>query len=430
LFHFFAIFATIFQQFYKEPSIMASTTSWKRNVTFFLTGQAISLFGSMMVQYAILWHITLTTQSGTAMMVYVVAGILPIFFTTPFGGVWADRYNRKNLINLADGSIAFVSLVMAVILLCGYDSIVLLFVCATLRAFGQGVQMPAVGAIIPQIVSTEHLSKVNGINSSIQSFVQIVSPMAGGALMTFMSLQTLFFVDVVTAIIGIVLLYFFVKTPEKQTAETNLKPTEISYFRDIKEGFSYVYKNRFIWHLVLITIAIHLLISPAAFLTTLQVTRDFGAEVWRLTAIEVAFSTGMMLGGVIVGFWGGFRNKIYSLALSVFISGIFTAFLGVLDNFWLYLVAMWIIGLSIPLYSTPEMVLLQTRTDNAYLGRVMSVFSMVATLVMPAGMLLFGPLGDIVSIDLLLIISGILLGLQAIPLLASKELKQNATAES
>jgi DHA3 family macrolide efflux protein-like MFS transporter len=409
---------------------MTPTISWKRNVTFFLTGQAISLFGSMMVQYAILWHITLTTQSGTAMMVYVVAGILPIFFTTPFGGVWADRYNRKNLINLADGSIAFVSLVMAVILLCGYDSIVLLFVCATLRAFGQGVQMPAVGAIIPQIVSTEHLSKVNGINSSIQSFVQIVSPMAGGALMTFMPLQTLFFVDVVTAIIGIVLLYFFVKTPGKQTFESNLKPTKISYFRDIKEGFSYVYKNRFIWHLILITIVIYLLISPAAFLTTLQVTRDFGAEVWRLTAIEVAFSTGMMLGGVIVGFWGGFRNKIYSLALSVFISGIFTAFLGVLDNFWLYLIAMWIIGLSIPLYSTPEMVLLQTRTDNAYLGRVMSVFSMVATLVMPAGMLLFGPLGDIVSIDLLLIISGILLGLQAIPLLTSKELKLNATAES
>jgi DHA3 family macrolide efflux protein-like MFS transporter len=242
-----------------------------------------------------------------------------------------------------------------------------------------------------------------------------------------MPLEWLFFIDVFTAIFGISILYFFVHITEKQSNEPQKSTLGISYFKDIKEGFAYVYKHKYIWHLVLITIGIHILIAPSAFLTPLQVTRDFGREVWRLMAIEVAFSGGMMLGGVLIGFWGGFKNKVYSMALSGFVTGACTVALGVFGNFWLYLMAFFVLGLFLPLYHTPQMVMLQTKVDNEYMGRVMSVFGMVATLVMPAGMLLFGPLGDIVSIDLLLIISGIMLTLLIFPVLLSKTLRAAGT---
>jgi DHA3 family macrolide efflux protein-like MFS transporter len=395
--------------------------NWKRNATLFLVGQAISLFGSMLVQYAIMWHVTLATQSGTAMMLYVVVGILPIFFMSPFAGVWADRYNRKNIINLADGGIALATLVVAIVFMLGYDAIWLLLVCAAVRALGQGIQMPSVSAFIPLITPQEHLAKMNGINSSIQSFIQIVSPMASGVLLTFMPFQTVLFIDVVTAVIGIFILYFFIKIPEKQTVSETGQSAK-SYFLDLREGFKYVWSQDFIRQLTIISIVFHIVISPAAFLTPLQVTRNFGTEVWRLTAIEIAFSAGMMLGGIAVGFWSRFRNKMYSIALSCFMAGIGTVLLGLLGNFWCYLAAMFFIGLSIPLYSTPEMTLFQTKVAPEYMGRVFGVSGMVATLIMPAGMLIFGPLGDMVNIDWLLIGSGIFMGLLCIPFLKSKVL--------
>jgi DHA3 family macrolide efflux protein-like MFS transporter len=146
------------------------TDSWKKNTALFVIGQALSVFGTMVVQYAIVWHITLKTQSGAMMTLFTVAGFLPMFFISPFGGVWADRFNRKYIINIADGSIALASLIVAVLTISGFDSAGLLLACAAVRSFGQGVQTPAISAFIPQIVPREQLTRINGLQGSIQSF--------------------------------------------------------------------------------------------------------------------------------------------------------------------------------------------------------------------------------------------------------------------
>jgi DHA3 family macrolide efflux protein-like MFS transporter len=189
--------------------------NWKKNAALFLTGQALSFFGTMVVQYAILWHITLKSQSGSMMTVFTIAGLLPMFFISPFAGVWADRFNRKYIINIADGATAFFSLAAAVFIILGINSYAILLICAFVRSIGQGVQTPAVGAFIPQIIPEKHLTKVNGFQGSIQSFVTLTSPMLSGALMSFAPLEIIFFLDVITALIGISIVFFFVKIPEK-----------------------------------------------------------------------------------------------------------------------------------------------------------------------------------------------------------------------
>jgi MFS transporter, DHA3 family, macrolide efflux protein len=91
--------------------------NWKRNIILFLGSQTISLFGSSLVQYAIMWYITLNTQSGVMMTIYILCGFFPTFFISPFAGVWADRYNRKILIVLSDSMIAFSRLILAILFL-------------------------------------------------------------------------------------------------------------------------------------------------------------------------------------------------------------------------------------------------------------------------------------------------------------------------
>ena len=379
---------------------------WKKNVALFLVGQGITLIGSSLVSYAIMWHVTLKTQSGIMMSVFVVATMLPMFFMSPFGGVWADRFNKKYIINIADGSIAIVTLVIAIFYSIGFENIVLLFICAIVRSAGQGVQMPAVTSLIPQITPEKHLVRINGINSTIQSISTLGSPALAGLLMTFAPLQVIFFIDVVTAAIGISVLFFFVKTPPKTKQERELLKGR-TYFTDIKEGVKYALKRSFIKRFIVVATLFNILLAPAMFLAILQVTRNFGADVWRLSLTELGFSIGMLIGGIVVAVWGGFKNKTVTVIFGTIIFGAATIGLGLMNIFGLYIVCMAVCGAAVPFFNTASLSIFQIKVDSEYMGRIMSVITMISSLVMPLGMLVFGPLGDVISIDLIMIVTGI-----------------------
>jgi DHA3 family macrolide efflux protein-like MFS transporter len=175
--------------------------------------------------------------------------------------------------------------------------------------------------------------------------------------------------------------------------------------------------------MVVLTAVFLFFFAPAALLTPLQVTRNFGNDVWRLSAIEITFSVGMMLGGILIGTWGGFKNRIYTMSLSCALCGVLSIGLGLAPYFWLYLAIMAAMGLSFPLWNTPFMVLLQTTVETAFMGRVLSVFSMVSSTMMPLGMVVFGPIADTVSINVLFVGTGVIVTLLAIPLIVSKTLR-------
>lgn len=383
---------------------------WKKNISLFLSSQMISLFGSSIVQYAILWHITLTTESGLMMTVYIICGFIPTFILSPFAGVWVDRYNRKHLIILADGMIALATLILAILFYLGYNSIWLLFVIAAIRAFGAGVQMPAIGAILPQIVPTDKLTKVNGINGSLQSMVLLVSPMVGALFFSVTTLENIFLIDVVTATLAISVLLFFLRVkPHKKASEKQ----KVTYFADFKIGLQYIKHHDYLKMFFIFLAVFLVMMAPASFLTPIQVARSFGDDVWRLSAIEVAFSIGMIIGGGVIASWGGFKNRVITQSFAGVIMGVSTIALGVVPLFSIYLMFMLLFGVAVPIYNTPASVLLQEKVAEDYLGRVFGIMSMISTAMMPLGMLIFGPIADIVSIESLLIGTGIALMLIA-----------------
>ena len=121
---------------------MQQTTSkenWKKNIFAFLTSQTISLFGSSLVQFAIIWYITLVTSSGIMMTVSTGCAFLPQILISLFAGVWADRYSRKYLIMIADGAIAVSTLLLAILFLSGYQQLWLMFAALAIRSAGTGI---------------------------------------------------------------------------------------------------------------------------------------------------------------------------------------------------------------------------------------------------------------------------------------------------
>jgi DHA3 family macrolide efflux protein-like MFS transporter len=393
--------------------------NWKKSVGVFMVSQTVSLLGSMLVMYAIMWYITLETQSGLMMTIMVMCSFIPSLLISPFAGVWADRLNRKMLMITADIGIAFVTLIIAILFLLGIREIWILFVVSVVRSFGQSVHQPAVSAVYPQIVPETHLVKVQGIAQGIQSSSMILMPLLAGVLLAYFELELILFIDVITAVIAVTILLLYVKLP-KHKAE--LEHSTIDYFEDIKRGIHYAFTHKLIFNILLFSFLFMIMVAAPSFLTYLQVARVFGAEAWRLSALEAIFGTGMLIGSIVITAWGGFKNRLVTFFLSYIAIGMGTVGLGLPFNFIFYIGLWGVVGFFISL-SSPLMVgLIQEKVDPQYIGRVFSVFGLINTISLPLGMLIFGPLSDVFDISNIILLSGVGMGIIALVPLFSKSL--------
>jgi DHA3 family macrolide efflux protein-like MFS transporter len=379
-----------------------------KQILLFLLSQNFSLFGSSVVGFAIIWHITLTTSSGTWLMLATVCSLLPqVLFSLP-GGVLADRYSRKHLIMLSDGFIALATLGLAITFLLGFERLELLLMVAAVRSIGAGIQTPAVGAIYPQLVAQEHLTRVQGINQTLNSVLLLLSPPVGGLILGSMGIVATFFVDVVTAVLAI-LVMSRIKVEKIERGEG-----ADSAWVDLKSGLDYAFGHPQLRRIIICFLFAFFLITPAAVLSPLMVERTFGGEVWRLTANEMAWTLGSFFGGVFVSFKGQFENKVRTVSLCLVAFGVMFGLLGAAWNFASFLAFMGIAGFFLPALSTAQTVHIQEITAPEVLGRVFSIIQLISASAMPVAILLFGPLADVVSVESILMVSGVLLALVGI----------------
>jgi DHA3 family macrolide efflux protein-like MFS transporter len=186
------------------------------------------------------------------------------------------------------------------------------------------------------------------------------------------------------------------------------------YFDDLKAGLAYIRQSRAIMTLFIFFAFVFFLATPVIFLTPLLVTRSFGEEVWRLTANEVTFFVGSIIGGIIMTAWGGFKNHFRTIGLSCVLWAILFTGLGLSQNFVVYLIFMFLAGIPMPLFNVPTITLLQEMVRPDMQGRVFGVQQMIATTILPVGMLIFGPIADVISIEILLVLSSALMAIPGI----------------
>ena len=385
--------------------------TWKRKTTLFLASQCITLFGSMIVQMAIVWYVTLETSSGVWVAAFTICSYLPQFLISFFAGAWADRYNRKNLILLSDGLITIATLIMFLLMpLISVDSILLsaLMVMAVVRSVGAGVQMPAVNAVIPQLVPEEHLMRYNGINATMQSIVQFAAPAVAGAVLSIGTFRSTLLIDIVTAVIGIGLLSC-VLLPKQEVPNKN-----VSVLSEIKAGISYSFSNKIIGRVLTVYGLFILLSVPAGFMAALLVSRVYGDTYWYLTAVELVGFAGMTLGGVLMGIWGGFKSRLRTFSVGLVILSIMTIGMGVSPYFIIYLLMMFVYSIAITMIQTAATTIIQEKVESSMVGRVFGLMGAMYSGFLPVGMIAFGPLADVIPLQWIIVGSGIALALVAI----------------
>ena len=386
-------------------------TGWQKRILLFLTSQCITLFGSTLVQMAIVWYATMQTASGVWVAAFTVGSYLPQFLISFIGGVWADRYHRKKLIIGADMLIAFATFIMVLAIPHISSEPALLgglLVMSVVRSFGAGIQTPAVNAVIPQLVPAQQLMRYNGINATMQSVVNFAAPAAAGAVFAVSTLRTTLMIDIVTAVLGTGLLSCLVLPKQDTSFEKS------GVLSDMKIGVRYAFSDRGIGKLLIIYGLFTFFCVPAGYLAGLLVRRVFGDTFWFLSALVGVGLGGMLAGGVAMSKWGGFRSREKTLAAGLLAFGSFAIGMGFSKNFILYLGLMAFYGVALTMVQTAITTMLQERTDTSMQGRVFGLLGTMYAGFLPLGMAVFGPLADILPLQWIMIGSGIALILIAV----------------
>lgn len=325
---------------------------------------------------------------------------------------WADKYSKKSLIIVADALIALATLALALIMPSIKDDAllyVLILVVSVLRSFGAGVQSPAVGALVPQLVPEEQLMRFNGINSTMQSVVQFAAPAAAGAVMSLSTLNSTLFIDVATAVVGISVLALIAipKTAPSETESSAEAPSDTAgALGEIKQGVSYTLKTAQLRAALLLYGAFIFLSVPSGFLSALMISRTFGDSYVYLTAAEMTGFIGMVIGGALLGAWGGFKSRRLTLIIGIALYGAFAVALGLVKNFYVFAGAMLLMSFAIPVVQTAVTTIVQEKAAQDMLGRVFGLMGVMYSAFLPVGMALFGPLADAVPLGALIVVTG------------------------
>lgn len=374
------------------------------------SGQAISLLGSQMVQFALIWWLTKTTGSAVVLTTATLVGLLPSVVLGPFVGALVDRWNRRRILLVSDSLIALVTLLLALLFYLGWAQVWMVYVALFLRALGGGFHGPAMAASTTLLVPDQHLTRIQGLNSSLYNGLNIVSAPLGALLLEAAAVEGVLGVDVISAIFAVAPL-LFIAIPQPDSAQLSQKDNLLaSIWEDFKSGLKYVRGWPGLIALVIMALFINMLIGPAFSLLPLLVKEYFGGGALQLGWFNSVFGLGAVAGGFLLGIWGGFKKKIHTTQMGLIGLSIGLGVIGFASQSMMIpaLGGILLVGISLSLTNGPIHAILQSSVDPALQGRVFTLLTSLAGAMSPLGLILAGPLSDLISIQVWYILSCLL----------------------
>ena len=359
------------------------------------TGQALSLFGSALVQFALVWWLTQKTGSATTLTTAFLIAMLPQIVLGPFAGALVDRWNRRIIMISADATIALFSLLLAWLFATGRVEVWHIYAIMAIRSLGGAFHFPAMSASTPLMVPGEQLTRVNGLNQTLQGINGLIAPPVGALLLGFFQTQVVLLVDVGTAAMAILPL-LFIPIPQPERGEESTQTVKPTLFNDIGVALRYIRSWPGLVAILAMALFLNFLLVPSGALLPLLVTEHFRKGAIELGFLESAQGFGLIAGGVILSIWGGFKRKIATsitgiigLGLGIMLVGLAPA-----NLFYLAIAGTVILGFMIPITNGPIGAILQSVIRPDMQGRIMSLVNSAATAISPLGLLLAGPLSD------------------------------------
>jgi len=381
--------------------------SWAAPFFTIWTGQAFSLLGSNLVQFALIWWLTAETQSEVVLATAAMLASLPQVFIGPFAGALVDRWDRRRVLIIADSTIALATLVLLFLNRAGVMQLWHIYLLMFVRAVGGCFHWPAMQASTSLMVPETQLARVAGMNQTLNGAMSIAAPALGALLVSLLPLHGVLAIDVGTALFAIVPLFFIpIPQPEKRESVGVRAPTVL---QDLVSGFRYVWGWPGLFIVLMMAMLLNFLSAPSFSLMPLLVTKYFGGEALEIGALQSTLGVGLLVGGLTLSAWGGFRRKVVTSMAGIIGGGVGMLIVGMAPAsfFWMAIVGIFVTGFMNPLINGPLMALVQARVDPQMQGRVFTLILSLATLMTPVGLAAGGQLAARYGVSLWFVLAGV-----------------------
>lgn len=369
---------------------------WLRNYLPMGIGQIVSLVGSALVQFALVWYVTKQTGSAAVLATATTAALLPNILLGPFVGALVDRWNRKLVMIIADLVVALATVVLAMLFATGAIQIWHIVAILLTRSAAGVFQGPARIAATTLMVPKEHLSRLGGINQAVDGMITVFSPALGALLLELLPMQGVLAVDIITAAIAIALLIFFVRVPQPKNKQKADKVTPRSLMADVREGIRYIVTWPGLFLMIVMASLLNMFLAPGANLLPLHVTTFFGKGAQELAWLQAAMGIGGIVGGLLLGIWGGFRRRVWTVLMGILGIGAGMLIFGLIpaNRYIISLIFMGMVGFMASISNGSFGPLLQTKVPPEVQGRVFMLLSSLTMAMMPIGLFLSAPIAD------------------------------------
>jgi DHA3 family macrolide efflux protein-like MFS transporter len=381
---------------------------WRLPFLLIWSGQALSLAGSSVVHFALIWWLTKLTGSAKTLAIASLVGLLPEIFISPFTGALMDRMSRRWAMMTADGLIAFFTALLSLLFWLDIARTWHIYMVLFFRSLASAVHSPAMVASTSMMVPDKHLTRVAGMNQSLSGTIRIASPPLGAVLLSTLPMQGIISIDVVTAMIAIVPL-LFIAIPQPLRNEPPVQRNVKLVFQDILEGFHYIWRRRELLLLITTASLVDFVTIPAISFLPLLVTQHFARGAMGLGLLHSIQGGGIIAGGLIISAWGGLKNRLRTCLLGWALTGVSSLVFGLTaaQAFWLGMASMALLGLSLPIGSAPLTALLQSTVAKEMQGRFFSMYGSLYSIMLLLGLAAGGLLGDAIGVRIWWILSGV-----------------------
>jgi len=389
---------------------------WKTRFFTIWGGQALSIIGTQLVQFALIWYLTVQTGSATVLATASLVGLLPNVILGPFIGTLVDRWDRRRIMLVSDTVIALVTIGLAVLFALDVVEVWHIYVVLFIRAVFESFHSNAMTASTSLMVPVEHLTRIQGINQMLNGGLNVISAPLGALLLSVLPMQGILAIDVFTALFAIVpLLFTRIPQPARHTGVTEDDGQE-TIWQGVKSGLRYVISWPGLLIVSLMTVGINFTIIPAFSLLPLLVKETFGGSAIHLGWVEAAMGIGMFVGGAVLGAWGGFKRNIVTSMLGLMGMGLGTLVFAAAPStaLWLVVFGALLVGIMTPITMGPFYAMLQTIVEPDMQARIFSLLNSVGSAMVPIGLLVAGPVADRFSIQVWFLFGGLLCILMAV----------------
>jgi DHA3 family macrolide efflux protein-like MFS transporter len=400
---------------------------WKAAFFTIWSGQALSILGSQLVQFALIWYLTVQTRSATALATASLVGMLPNVILGPFIGALVDRWNRRWIILVADSIVALATIVLVILFALDAVQVWHIYAVMFVRSLASAFHSNAMIASTSLMVPVEHLTRIQGLNQMLNGGLNIVAAPLGALLLGILPMQGILAIDVVTALTAILPLSF-IKIPQPERFER----ASSTVWHDFRAGLRYVLDRKGLLIASLGTVGINFTVFPAFSLLPLMVKEYFGGGAIQLGWVEAAMGIGMFLGGALLSVWGGFSRKILTTMFGLMGMGAGTLLLALAPPSAIFLAVggALLVGLMSPITMGPFFAIIQSNVEPDMQARVFSLLSSIGTAMVPIGLMIAGPVADRVGIPAWFLLGGslcVLMGVSGlfIPALMNIEEKRS-----